>query len=460
VYFHLKNKSLSDSKNLMIHLKIYISFLFLLVSNFGYCQKEFQRTFGGKKTDNANEIVSTKDKGFMTIGSTNSFGSGKNDIYVVKMDSLGNLMWSKTYGGFLDDFGHSIDKTPDGNYIIAAHSLTYSKDYTDVCLIKIDEDGNVIWGRTYGLDKSDYANRVIVTKDGGFVLLGETINFLNHEKNSDILVVRMDSEGAVLWAKVYGGNNTDYGYSIQETTDGGFIIGGETNSYGAGEWDFYCLKLKKDGVVQFSKTFGDKKADYGRYAIQTKDGGYLIGGNTYNFNTYDIDLCLVKMNGSGAVEWSKTYGGTGTDYLLCLKNMDDNKFIASGYTNSFGLAVEDAFIMIFNESGKVVSSKAFGGLTHDYGVSLLVNGTDVILCGSTQSFGVSDDDIYVVRTKQKWKEIECNTNALYPLNTGNVTVKVGSGHYELELHCQEKKINVVVKNALTAEQILCIEDLE
>jgi len=420
-------------------------FIFIYLNYNGYSQG-FQRTFGGKLKDNAFEIVSTKDKGYLTIGSTTSFGLGKSDILVLKIDSMGNLQWSKTFGGPADDFGHSIDKTPDGNYVIVGHSLTFSKEYTDICL--------------YGLDRSDYSNMVRCTKDGGLIIVGEAINLINHEKNSDILLLRLDAEGTMMWSKIYGGNNTDYGYSVQETKDGGFIIGGETNSYGAGEFDLYFLKLNKDGVVEFSKTFGDKKSDYGRFAIQTEDGGYIMGGNTSNFGAADLDLFLVKMDARGQVEWTKTFGGGETDYLLSIKNVDSDKFAITGYTNSFHLTVENAFFLIITYKGKVHMGKSFGGHTHDYGVAMDISKEDVVICGSTQSFGVSDDDIYLVKTKMKWKVEECNQGGMYPLNMKTVVSKAGTGHYEFELHCPATSVEMASSNAVIAEQVLCVMEDE
>lgn len=421
-------------------------------------QIEFQRTYGGMNKENSYQIIETPDKSAFSLGSTESFGSGKSDIYLIKIDSIGNLIWGKAYGGVHNDFGHFVDKTKDGNLIILGHSLSYSQEYPDICLIKVNYNGEVLWSKSYGLDKSDYSTVVKATSDGGYIILGETINFIGNEKNSDILIIRTDDKGEVLWSKIYGGKNTDYAYTLEETTDGGFIVGGETNSYGAGEWDFYLLKLKGDGSVDWSKTFGEKLTDYGRAAIQSQDGGYIIAGNTFNFNTKDLDIFIAKLNSKGEVEWSRTYGGEATDYILNMA-LVKNGFVATGYTNSFNLSAEDAFIIHFNNAGIALWAKAFGSKFNDYGVAIAPTSNDgLIITGSTRSFGTVGEDIFIVKTLLNKNSKECNTTTLYPLVTAKINLKIGMGHYDYDLHCNTTDITVNVSNTVTAEQIVCHEE--
>jgi hypothetical protein len=436
-----------------------IFLLIFLISRTGYPQIEFQRSFGGMKKENSYQVLQTSDKGYLSLGSTESFGAGKSDIYLIKMDSVGNLKWSKTYGGTGNDFGHSMDKTKDGNFIILGHSSSFSKDYNDLCLIKIDEEGKVLWSKSYGLDASDYANSVQSTSDGGFIILAETINFIGNDKNSDILIVKVDAAGTIQWSKVFGGNNTDYGYSIEQTQDGGYIIGGETNSYGAGDWDYYLLKLKADGAVQWSKTYGESGTDFGRYAQQTPDGGYIIGGNTLNYKADGFDICLVKVDANGEIQWTRVYGGAGTDYLLNLKMAGEKGFVIVGYTNSSNLLSEDAFVMRFNHLGNIIWAKAYGSDLNDYGVALTITSdNDIIIGGSTKGFGTIDDDVYIIKTTLKLNSQPCNINPLL-LTKKKAEVKTGKGHYDYDLHCNEKRIEIKVSSALSAEQVLCTDFL-
>ncbi len=447
----------------MIHYitKYHPLILLFMITFTAHAQKEFQRTYGGMKKDNSYHVLQTSDKGYLSIGSTESFGSGKSDIYLIKMDSSGNLEWAKTYGGAENDFGHYIDKTKDGNYIILGHSASYAKEFTDLCLIKIDVKGNVLWAKSYGMDKSEYANSIKTTSDGGFVILGETINFIGSDKNSDILVVKTTADGTFEWSKIYGGKSTDYGYTIEQTKDMGYIIGGETNSFGAGEWDFYLLKLAKDGRLEWAKTYGELLSDYGRCAVQTADGGYLIGGNTINFNASEFDFVISKVDKNGEPQWTKMHGGAGTDYMLSMKLMENDQFVVCGYTNSFDLPAEDAFITLFHSSGKSVWGKTYGGNFNDYGVSFsFTDDNSIITGGSTNSFGAQMEDVYIIKTALKRTNNDCNSHPVNPLISTNIKLKVSSGGHEFDLHAVESPIELTMTKTLTAEQILCIPEEE
>jgi hypothetical protein len=421
-------------------------------------QASFQRTFGGMKKENSYGVIATSKKGVLSVGFTESFGAGKNDIYLIRTDSAGNLEWAKTYGGLKDDFGTCIEKTLDNNYVILGYSSSYSQSYSDICLMKINEDGKVLWTKTYGLDKSEYSTSVKSTSDGGYIILGETINFIGHEKNSDILIIKTDANGNTQWSNIYGGNNTDYGYSIEEVKDGGYIVGGETNSYGKGEWDFYLLKIKKNGEVDWSKTFGDSKSDYGRYAIQSPDGGFIIGGNTMNFESNDFDFLIIKTDKDGNVIWSKLYGGAGTDYLLYMKAINEKGFLFTGYSNSAQSDMEDICLVFIDYSGKPLWTRLYGSPLHDYGVSLdfIASTDEIIIGGSTSGFGTRGDDILLIKTSMKHNQYnDCNLNFLYPFYNRKITPKESTGHYMYELHCSASDVLLKISTTVSTEQIVC-----
>jgi len=421
-----------------------------------FAQTEFQRTYGGMKDDDAYHVIGTPDKGLLTIGSTLSFGTGKSDIFMVRLDSVGNMEWSKTYGGLENDYGRYIDNTNDGNYIITGYTSSFDKDFKQIFLMKIDPKGEMLWTKTYGLDRSDYATSVKLCKDGGFIILGETINNIGHEKNSDILVIKTDLAGTVEWSKIYGGEKTDYGYSIEMTKEGGYIIGGETNSYGAGEWDFYAININAVGDVIWSKTYGDTQTDFGRFACVSPDGGFLIAGNSYSFNSADLDVCLIKVNNEGDPEWAKSYSGANTDYLLSMIALKDKGYAFTGYSNSFDLSAEDAFLFFVNKDGKVVWGKSYGGKFDDHGVSLSTVADDgLVIAGRTNSFGTNGGDLYISKTTQKWTRNMCNSSFLRPM-VSNIKVKTGKGSYSFELHANETKVSFSSKTPVCAEQILCL----
>lgn len=426
-----------------------------------YGQTEFQRTYGGLKKENSYHVLPAKGGTIFSVGSTESFGKGASDIYVMKTDSIGNLLWAKSYGSAKDDYGTYIEKTTDGNYVVLGYSFGLNANYTgafsDICLMKINENGDVIWSKSYGLDKSEYSTSLKPTADGGFIILGEMINFIGNDKNADILVIKVNAQGVIEWSKVCGGNNTDYGYSIQELRTGGYIIGGETNSYGSGSWDFYLVKLEKDGQVAWSKTYGSNTNDYGRFAIECPDGGFIVGGNTAGFDAQGLDFCLVKTDASGAVQWSKVYGGNGTDYLLYMKVVNSTSFAFTGYTNSTPAVSEDACVVLLDFTGKPLWAKLFGSDLHDSGVSLNLTSSkkELIMGGSTNGFGTKGEDVLLIRMPLTLRSLPCNKNSFYPFNTRKVEVSSKTGHYEYDLHCDVTSVTLGVTNTVSAEQIIC-----
>lgn len=422
----------------------------------------FQYTFGGGKKDVLYSTIESGDKGYLSLGYTESFGAGSYDMYLIKNDSLGNLEWSRTYGGVKEDYGRSIIKSNDGKgYLLFGYSNSYSENhYFDIYLIKIDLKGDIIWSKYFGLDRSEYGYSIIPTKDGGYMLLGEVINNINGDKNADIMLIKVGDEGQFEWSKIYGGNLTDYLYSIEQLADGTFLLGGETNSFGAGEWDFLAVKLKEDGVIAMAKTYGGLKTDYGRFAISDKDGGYLIGGNSFNYGAGDMDFVLIKANAAGEVIWSQSYGDIGTEYMLDVKKIpNDGGYLISGYTNSFGCQVEDVFLMRLRPDGKLIWSKTIGGEYGDYGVSVLpTSDNGVLITGNTKSFGVKSDDCFIFKVEDKLTRNLCNSQIVRPITQSYLNIKATTPDvYELETHMVEKNVATIMNKATTAEQKLCVE---
>jgi hypothetical protein len=418
----------------------------------------FQYAFGGAKRDILYATMETGDKGFLSIGYTESFGAGNFDMYLIKSDSAGKLEWSKTYGGPKEDYGRSMVKSSDGKgYLLLGYSNSFSDNsYFDIYLVKIDLKGDTLWSQYYGLDRSEYGYSVIATKEGGYMILGEVINNINGEKNADIMLVKISSEGVFEWSKIYGGNLTDYLYTIEQLADGSYLMGGETNSFGKGEWDFLAVRIDEAGKLILAKTYGALLTDFGRFATSTPDGGMLVGGNSFNFGVGDMDFVLVKTNGKGEVEWSQSYGEIGSDYMLDIKKMPVG-YIISGYTNSFGSKVEDVFIMYIKEDGKVIWSKTIGGDYGDYGVNVLpTSDNGIFVTGNTKSFDVQSDDCFIAKIESKVTRNLCNSYIIRPVTQSYLKIESTDPRlYELETHVMEKHVPTVITNAATIEKNLC-----
>ena len=210
-------------------------------------REEWSRTFGGSDKEQGYSVQQTTDGGYIIAGITFSFGEGFSDVYLVKTDFEGNMIWNSTFGGSSDDRGWSVQQTSDGGYIIAGNTQSFGAGGQDVYLIKTDSKGSMQWNSTFGGSDTDAGYSVQQTTDGGYIIAGTTDSF--GAGLEDVYLVKTDSEGNIIWNSTFGGPSGDEGHSVQQTSDGGYIIAGGTRSFGAGCWDVYLIKLAPEGTV-------------------------------------------------------------------------------------------------------------------------------------------------------------------------------------------------------------------
>ena len=290
--------------------------------------KKWQKTFGGSNDDVGYSVQQTADGGYIIAGYTESFGSGAEDVYLIKTDPTGNLIWQKTFGGSYYDYGYSVQQTTDGGYIIAG--TTYSPGAFFVYLIKTDPNGNREWQKTFGGGIFDTGWSVHQTSDGGYIIAGHVTSF--GAGRFDVYLVKTDSNGNKKWQTTFGGSNRDMGYSVQQTADGGYIIAGRTESFGAGMADVYLVKTDSNGNKEWQTTFGGSNDDVGYSVQQTADEGYIIAGGTTSFGTGNIDGYLIKTDSAGNSQWQKTFEVHSPEYKFSVHQTSDGGYIIAGST--------------------------------------------------------------------------------------------------------------------------------
>ena len=212
----------------------------------------------------------------------------------------------------------------------------------------------VRFARTYGGTSYEHAYSVQQTSDGGYIVAGFTNSF--GAGGWDAFLIKTDAYGNVQWTKTYGGWNQDEARSVQQTSDGGYIVAGYTHSFGAGANDFFLIKTDAFGNVQWAKTYWGTSNDYAYSVQQTSDGGYIVAGITYSFGAGGVDVFLIKTYANGNLQWAKTYGGTGYAYAYSFQHTSDGGYILAGYTNSFGAGSWDIFLIKTDANGNISSS--------------------------------------------------------------------------------------------------------
>jgi len=256
---------------------------------------EWNKTYGGAKPDRTDCIIQTADGGYALAGWTRSFGAGQDDFWLVKTNSTGDAEWKKTYGGAEWDTAESVVQTSDGGYALAGSTKSFGAGDSDFWLVKTDSAGNHLWDRTYGGTSDDCARSMIQTDDGGYALAGYTWSF--GAGNSDFWLVKTDATGNLQWNQTYGGPGEDEARSrsMIQIPDGGYAITGFTKSFGAGSEDWWLVKTDADGNMQYDETYGGTSEDRARAIIQTNDGGYVISGDTGSFGAGGKDFWLIKL---------------------------------------------------------------------------------------------------------------------------------------------------------------------
>jgi hypothetical protein len=323
---------------------------------------QWQKSFGGSQWDAASSIRETVDGGFIIAGSTSSDNgdvtqnNGSSDVWLIKLDKNGNFLWQKFFGGSAFDESNTIQKTPDGGFIIAVQSESNDGDVTgnhgenDFWILKVDAQGNIQWEKCFGGSKDDIPYSILVTDDRGFIIAGSSESndgdlTGNHGKE-DAWIVKLDSLGNIEWQKNLGGSEMDEARDIQETSDGNFIIAGMTQSTDGDvtkknkNADFWIVKLDYQGNIIGQNTFDKEDGDAAFSIQETADGGFIVAGETWSIawagteSSGNTDFWVIKVDAQLNLEWQKTLGGRRNDYAQSVLVTSDGGYIIIGASES------------------------------------------------------------------------------------------------------------------------------
>lgn len=298
----------------------------------------FVKTFGGTSSESGKDIKQTSDGGYIAVGDTSSYGAGGSDLLIVKFDQNGSVQWSKAVGGSATESGNSIQQTSDGGYIATGRTTSYGAGLADLFLVKFDSSGAVQWSKTAGGNGDEVGDSVQQTSDGGYVVTGYTTT-ISGNGPPDLLLVKFNSSGTIQWSKAVTGSAIDVGISVQQTSDSGYIVVGHTTTYGAGNYDLFLVKFDSTGAVSWKKTLGGSRVDSGLSVIQTSDGGYAVAGGYDGVALMNGGILIAKFSSNGSLLWSKEAGpwlnGSGTrsgggGYGNSIQQTPDGGYVVGG----------------------------------------------------------------------------------------------------------------------------------
>jgi hypothetical protein len=393
---HYNPESSMKRRETMTDKALFAIGCFLLLASTAVAQDTlWTRTYGYLNWEQGWSGNQTSDGGYIIAGWTRSLGLG-DDFYLVKTDASGNALWDRNYGGDYQDVAYSVQQTSDGGYIIVGYTESYGAGSEDYYIVKTNSIGDPLWTRAYGGSSYDYGHCVQQTSDGGYIIVGTAYSFGSF---CDIWLLKTDSSGDTLWTRTYGGSNYDEGWYVQQTSDGGYIITGCTKSFGPGEYSVYLVKTNSSGDTLWTRVYGGTRADYGRCVQQTSDGGYIVAGYTWSFGAGWEDLYLLKTDSSGDTLWTRVYGGSDKDYGRSVNQTSDGGYIISGDTKSFGTGSNyDVYLLKTDSSGDTLWTRRYGGDWNEQGWSVQETSEGgYIIAGTTNSFGAGNYDVYLVR---------------------------------------------------------------
>ena len=347
----------------------------------------FSLAYGGIDYEEGNALQQAQDGGYIIIGTTYSYGAGESDMYLIKTDSTGIEQWARTFGGADYEQGNSVQKTSDGGYILLGSTKSYGAGSYDFYLVKTDEYGNEEWFETFGSTGNDVGFSVQETSDGGFVLWGS--------RDSALFLIKTNKDGLFLWEQSYGSSDFESAKYVQETSEGGFLL--IWNEYGD-PYKFGLAKTDEDGALQWTRTFSSALA---QSLKETEDGDYILLGTQGRFDgLIDVGMYLLKIDSEGNTLWEKTLPSATNSYGNSIALSSDENFLLAGYSTSSENGY-DINLVKTSDTGDIIWEFTFGGSEEDFGVDIIEDtNKNIIVLGETRSFGAGNKDIYLLKVNE------------------------------------------------------------
>jgi hypothetical protein len=381
---------------MMVKLSPMSVLVVLAVCSSGVCavqpfEEDWNMTFGDVSGWSISEAI---DYGYIIVGSSDSSTNDNDDIYLLKTDSDGKKEWDKIFGTNYDECGYLIQATKDRGYFIAGRMYEFLLN--DAWLIKTNSSGYMEWNKMYdAFDPPWNGEFVSETTDGGFIMVGDT---LPTSEKGDIVLTKTDSKGNEEWVKIFSVSGDAGGNSIKITNDGGYVILGSTDMGGHFD-DILLIKTDERGNVEWTKTLGSILVDDRGISVQqTTDGGYVVVGFTGNYGNFDV--YLAKTSSNGDLDWYRTFGGSENDWGYSVQECDDGGYIVLGQTKSYGSGEGDIYLIKTDSNGIMEWNQTIGGPLQDEGHKILkTSDGGYIILGYTESYGLDSGALWLIKLR-------------------------------------------------------------
>ncbi|MEL6820129.1 MAG: T9SS type A sorting domain-containing protein [Calditrichota bacterium] len=311
--------------------------------------EQWSKSYGGNKLDRGYALVQLPDDGFLVAGETSSRGNGLNDLWVLRTNSSGDTLWTRTYGGAGTEFAEDLKLTSDGGFTLLSATRSFGAGGLDCWLLRCDANGDTLWTKSYGGTANDFITSVEVTSDGGYAIIGSTFSF-GEPGQPDMWLVRTDANGDTLWTTIYNGPHypwsTDAGNFVKETSDGGFLLLGNTNGLpNTTNRDIWLIRTDANGDTLWTQSYGGTMTEDAVGLVELQDGGYMIAGSSLD-NNGDQAL-VICTNATGDSLWDWRMGDTNSEQIWAIAPTTDNSAILAGYTSNFNANVRDGWLIRF-----------------------------------------------------------------------------------------------------------------
>ncbi|MCB2206870.1 MAG: T9SS type A sorting domain-containing protein [Bacteroidetes bacterium] len=399
---------------------------FLLIYIFAGAQDFAGQTYGGINNDIGFAVCQTNDDGFLLAGTTRSYGAGSDDMYIVRLDKNGTTLWTKTYGWIHKDAIRSIISIDNG-FILTGDVWDYGYAGLDVYVMKIDNSGNVIWDQLYGTHSREVGFKTIPSMDDGFLVLGHSRNY---EPMGDLLLVKSDMDGNEIWRNNYGSEFDDYGFDLIQDNEGDIVMIGSKGSFfddvhgnfKNSDADIYLIKTDEDGNEIWQKTYGGNQHDFGQVLIASEDGYYIFGSSQSNSHG-SFDMLLIKTDELYNEVWSTYYGGAEYEYGMSMDRNDQGDLFLFGTTKSYGTNQSADFYLIkANGNGEEIWNLTIGGENSEFGHQVIATpDSGCVVIGQTNSYGEGGFDFLFTKVSKNGI-VEYFINGIDSLLEGEVLV--------------------------------------